>query len=48
MRDLLKDLQEELDSIKKLNSQPEILWSLSKLKKSIDFTKHEIIKNDLT
>ena len=42
---LLKDLQEDLDSIKKLESNIEVVWALAKLKQNINFTQKEIEKN---
>ena len=42
---LLKDLQEDLNSIKKLQSNIEVVWALNKLKQNINFTQKEIEKN---
>ena len=39
---LLKDLQEEIDDIKKLGSNIEAVWALDRLKQSIDFSQKEI------
>lgn len=41
---LLKDLQEDLDSIKNLKSNIEVLGALNKLNQNINFTKKEIQK----
>ena len=42
---LLKDLQEDLDNIKKLSSNIEVVWALAKLKQNINFTQKEIEKS---
>lgn len=42
---LLKDLQEDLNSIKNLQSNIEVVWALNKLKQNINFTQKEIENN---
>ena len=42
---LLKDLQEDLNSIKNLQSNIEVVWALNKLKQNINFTQKKIEKN---
>lgn len=41
---LLKDLQEDLNYIKNLQSNIEVVWALNKLKQNINFTQKEIEK----
>jgi hypothetical protein len=41
---LLKDLQEDLNSIKNLKSNIEVVWALNMLKQNINFIKKEIKK----
>jgi len=42
---LLRDLQEDLNNIKNLPSNIEVVWALNRLKEYIDFTQTEIEKN---
>jgi len=42
---LLKDLQEDLNSIKNLQSNIEVVWALNKMKQNINFTQKEIENN---
>ena len=42
---LLKDLQNDLDIIKAMNSNIEVVWRLEKLKETIDLTNKLIIKS---
>jgi len=42
---LLKDLQADLDKIKSLESNIEVIWELEKLKGSIDITKSLILNS---
>ena len=39
---LLKDLQDDLERIKHVESNIEVVWQLDKLKTAIDFTKNKI------
>jgi len=42
---LLKDLQEDLNSIKNLQSNIEVVWALNKMNQNINFTQKEIENN---
>ncbi len=42
---LLNDLQNDLDSIKKLESNIEVVWQLEVLKRNIEATTKLILKN---